>query len=48
LLWLREVRGFSYPEIAALLRIPEGTVRAPSTAAASAPVFRHGGARQQP
>ncbi len=26
-LWLREVRGFSYPEIAALLRIPEGTVK---------------------
>jgi RNA polymerase sigma-70 factor (ECF subfamily) len=26
-LWLREVRGYSYPEIAALLRIPEGTVK---------------------
>lgn len=26
-LWLREVRGFSYPEIAAMLRIPEGTVK---------------------
>ena len=26
-LWLREVRGFSYPEIAQVLRIPEGTVK---------------------
>jgi RNA polymerase sigma-70 factor, ECF subfamily len=26
-LWLREMRGYSYPEIAALLRIPEGTVK---------------------
>lgn len=26
-LWLREVRGLSYPEIAGLLRIPEGTVK---------------------
>jgi len=26
-LWLREVRGLSYPEIAALLHIPEGTVK---------------------
>ena len=26
-LWLREMRGFSYPEIAAMLRIPEGTVK---------------------
>jgi len=26
-LWLREVRGLSYPEIAALLNIPEGTVK---------------------
>lgn len=26
-LWLREVRGLSYPEIAALLQIPEGTVK---------------------
>ena len=25
--WLREVRGLSYPEIAALLKIPEGTVK---------------------
>jgi RNA polymerase sigma-70 factor (ECF subfamily) len=27
ILWLREMRGMSYPEIAALLRIPEGTVK---------------------
>jgi RNA polymerase sigma-70 factor, ECF subfamily len=26
-LWLREIRGFSYPEIAQLLGIPEGTVK---------------------
>jgi RNA polymerase sigma-70 factor (ECF subfamily) len=26
-LWLREVRGFSYPEISQVLRIPEGTVK---------------------
>ena len=26
-LWLREMRGYSYPEIAAMLRIPEGTVK---------------------
>jgi RNA polymerase sigma-70 factor, ECF subfamily len=26
-LWLREIRGYSYPEIAALLHIPEGTVK---------------------
>jgi len=26
-LWLREVRGMSYPEIARLLSIPEGTVK---------------------
>jgi RNA polymerase sigma-70 factor (ECF subfamily) len=26
-LYLREVRGFSYPEIAQVLRIPEGTVK---------------------
>jgi RNA polymerase sigma-70 factor, ECF subfamily len=26
-LWLREFRGLSYPEIAALLHIPEGTVK---------------------
>jgi RNA polymerase sigma-70 factor, ECF subfamily len=26
-LWLREMRGYSYPEIAALLHIPEGTVK---------------------
>jgi RNA polymerase sigma-70 factor (ECF subfamily) len=26
-LWLREVRGFSYPEIAQVLHIPEGTVK---------------------
>jgi RNA polymerase sigma-70 factor, ECF subfamily len=26
-LWLREVRGLSYPEIARRLRIPEGTVK---------------------
>ncbi len=26
-LWLRELRGYTYPEIAALLRIPEGTVK---------------------
>ena len=26
-LWLREMRGYSYPEIATLLRIPEGTVK---------------------
>jgi len=26
-LWLREVRGFSYPEIAHVLHIPEGTVK---------------------
>jgi RNA polymerase sigma-70 factor, ECF subfamily len=26
-LWLRELRGYSYPEIAALLHIPEGTVK---------------------
>jgi RNA polymerase sigma-70 factor (ECF subfamily) len=26
-LYLREVRGLSYPEIARLLRIPEGTVK---------------------
>ncbi len=26
-LWLREMRGYSYPEIASLLRIPEGTVK---------------------
>lgn len=26
-LWLREVRGLSYPEIARLLAIPEGTVK---------------------
>ncbi|MDQ3267018.1 MAG: RNA polymerase sigma factor [Myxococcota bacterium] len=25
--WLRELRGMSYPEIAALLKIPEGTVK---------------------
>ncbi len=25
--WMREVRGYSYPDIAALLRIPEGTVK---------------------
>ncbi len=27
ILWLREMRGLSYPEIAALLHIPEGTVK---------------------
>lgn len=27
ILWLREMRGMSYPEIASLLRIPEGTVK---------------------
>lgn len=27
MLWLRELRGFSYPEIAALLGVPEGTVK---------------------
>jgi RNA polymerase sigma-70 factor (ECF subfamily) len=26
-LWLREMRGYSYPEIASMLRIPEGTVK---------------------
>lgn len=26
-LWLREMRGHSYPEIAAMLHIPEGTVK---------------------
>ncbi|HEX8823632.1 MAG TPA: sigma-70 family RNA polymerase sigma factor [Archangium sp.] len=26
-LWLREMRGYSYPEIATLLHIPEGTVK---------------------
>lgn len=26
-IWMREVRGFSYPEIASMLRIPEGTVK---------------------
>jgi RNA polymerase sigma-70 factor (ECF subfamily) len=26
-IWLREMRGFSYPEIAQLLGIPEGTVK---------------------
>jgi RNA polymerase sigma-70 factor (ECF subfamily) len=26
-LWLREMRGLTYPEIAALLHIPEGTVK---------------------
>jgi RNA polymerase sigma-70 factor, ECF subfamily len=26
-LWLREMRGYSYPEIASLLSIPEGTVK---------------------
>jgi len=26
-LYLREVRGFSYPEIAQVLKIPEGTVK---------------------
>ncbi|SET57247.1 RNA polymerase sigma factor [Stigmatella erecta] len=26
-LWLREVRGFSYPEIAQVLHVPEGTVK---------------------
>lgn len=25
--WMREVRGFSYPEIASLLQMPEGTVK---------------------
>lgn len=25
--WMREIRGFSYPEIASMLRIPEGTVK---------------------
>lgn len=25
--WMREVRGFSYPEIASMLGIPEGTVK---------------------
>ena len=25
--WMRELRGFSYPEIASMLRIPEGTVK---------------------
>jgi RNA polymerase sigma-70 factor (ECF subfamily) len=27
MLWLRELRGFSYPEIASLLGVPEGTVK---------------------
>jgi RNA polymerase sigma-70 factor, ECF subfamily len=26
-LWLRELRGYSYPEIASMLRVPEGTVK---------------------
>ncbi len=26
-IWLREVRGFSYPQIASMLRVPEGTVK---------------------
>jgi len=26
-LWLRELRGYSYPEISALLHLPEGTVK---------------------
>ncbi|WP_414639297.1 RNA polymerase sigma factor [Archangium sp.] len=26
-LWLREMRGYSHPEIASMLRIPEGTVK---------------------
>ncbi len=27
IVWLRELRGFSYPDIAALLGVPEGTVK---------------------